>query len=45
MKKLEMIFKNAILKKEWGSKVNKVCKQFVNQIVWKQVEDTAQGLL
>ena len=23
----------------------KVCKQFRDQILWKQVEDTAQGLL
>ena len=35
------------LKKEYqiGSKSEKVCKQVRDQIVWKQVEDTAQGLL
>ena len=33
------------LKKIMGSKVKKVCKQVRDQIVWKQVEDKAQGLL
>ena len=32
-------------KREYGSKVKKVCEQIGDQIVWKQVEDTAQGLL
>ena len=33
------------LKWEQRSKVNKVCKQVRDQIVWKQVKDTAQALL
>ena len=28
-----------------GLKMKKVCKQIRDQMVWKQVEDTAEGLL
>ena len=28
-----------------GEKTMQICKQVRNQIAWKQVEDTAQGLL
>ena len=28
-----------------GIESEKVCKQVRNQIVWKQIEDTVQGLL
>ena len=45
LNKLEMIKKLAILKKGIGIKSEKVCNQVRGQIVWKQVEDTAQGLL
>ena len=46
MDKLEMILKICNFKeREQGLKVKKVCKQIRDQIVWKQVEDTAQGLL
>ena len=40
-----MILKNCNLKKRIGIVSEKVCKQVRDQIVWKQVEDTAQGLL
>ena len=33
------------IKREYGSKVKKLCKKVRDQIVWKQVEDTALGLL
>ena len=48
MKKLnkpEMIKRFVTLKKGIGMKSEKVCKQVRDQKVWKQVEDTAQGLL
>ena len=32
-------------KRKSGSKVKTACEQVRDQIVWKQVEDTAQGLL
>ena len=37
--------KNLQLKKGIGIEIEKVCKQVRDQIVWKQVEDTSQGLL
>ena len=41
-----MILKMCNFKKNRiGSKVKKLCKQLRHQIVWKQVEDTTQGLL
>ena len=40
-----MILKNCNFKKGIGIKSEKVCKQVRDQIVWKQVEDTAQRLL
>ena len=40
-----MILKNTILKKGIGIKSEKVCKQVRDQIVWKWVEGTAEGLL
>ena len=43
--KLEMILKICNFKKEVGIKVKVLCKQVRDHIVWKQVEDTAQGLL
>ena len=42
---IEMILKIAILKKGIGIKSEKLCKQVRDQIVWKQLVDTAQGLL
>ena len=30
-------------KKGKGSKVKKVCRQVRDQMVWKEIEDTAQG--
>ena len=33
------------LKKGIGIASEKICNQVRDQIVWKQVEDTAQGLL
>ena len=40
-----MILKNLqCQKRDLGSEVKKVCKQVGDQIVWKRVEDTAQGL-
>ena len=39
-------YKNCIFKKrEQGSKVKKLCTQVRDQIVTKEIEDTAQGLL
>ena len=38
-----MILKICNLRKGIGSKVKKVCKQVRDQIVWKQVEDTAHA--
>ena len=43
--KLEMILNICNFKKGTGIESEKVCKQVRDQIVWKQVEDTAQGLL
>ena len=43
--KLEMSKKLAILKKGIGIESENVCNQVRGQIVWKQVEDTAKGLL
>ena len=40
-----MNLKNCYFKKRIGIKSEKVCKQVMDQVVWKQVEDTAQGLL
>ena len=42
---LEMILKICNLKKEIGIKSEKVCKQVRDQILWKMIEGTAQGLL
>ena len=42
--KLELILKICNLK-EIEIKSEKVCKQVRDQIVWKQVKDTVQGLL
>ena len=38
-------FKDLQFKKGIGIESEKVCKQVRDQIVWKQVEDTAQELL
>ena len=43
--KLEMILKICNVKKRNRDQMGKVCNQVRYQIVWKQVEDTAQGLL
>ena len=40
-----MILKICNFKKGIGIESKKVCKQIRDQIVWKQVEDTAQGFL
>ena len=40
-----MILKICNLIKGIGIKSEKACKQVSDQIVWKQVEDTVQGLL
>ena len=48
LEKLEIILKICNLKKGIGiegEKTMQICKQIRNQIAWKQVEDTAQGLL
>ena len=40
-----MILKISNFKKGTGIENKKVCQQVRDQIVWKQIEDTAQGLL
>ena len=42
---LKMILKICNFKKQIGIESEKVRKQVKDQMVWKQVEDTAQGLI
>ena len=44
LNKLQNDLKICNLKKRIGIEIEKVCKQVRDQIVWKQVKDTAQGL-
>ena len=45
LEKLEMIFKNLLFKKGIGIKIEKVCKQVRDQMVWKHIKNTARGVI